>query len=64
MSSTLSTGRLAKPSTKVGLRTRSVRASRSSIRANAVPLPDLPYDYGALEPYISGDIMQLHHQMQ
>lgn len=25
-------------------------------------LPDLPYDYGALEPAISGDIMQLHHQ--
>ncbi|KZV34922.1 Superoxide dismutase [Dorcoceras hygrometricum] len=25
-------------------------------------LPDLPYDYGALEPAISGEIMQLHHQ--
>ncbi|XP_050211078.1 superoxide dismutase [Mn], mitochondrial-like [Mercurialis annua] len=25
-------------------------------------LPDLPYDYSALEPVISGDIMQLHHQ--
>ncbi|KAL2526806.1 Superoxide dismutase [Mn] 1 [Abeliophyllum distichum] len=25
-------------------------------------LPDLPYDYGTLEPAISGDIMQLHHQ--
>jgi len=25
-------------------------------------LPDLPYDYKALEPTISGDIMQLHHQ--
>lgn len=25
-------------------------------------LPDLPYDYGALAPAISGDIMQLHHQ--
>eukprot|EP00262_Sarcandra_glabra_P014185 TRINITY_DN4089_c2_g1_i1.p1 TRINITY_DN4089_c2_g1~~TRINITY_DN4089_c2_g1_i1.p1 ORF type:complete len:256 (-),score=29.87 TRINITY_DN4089_c2_g1_i1:365-1087(-) len=25
-------------------------------------LPDLPYDYGALEPAISGDIMKLHHQ--
>lgn len=24
-------------------------------------LPDLPYDYSALEPYISGKIMQLHH---
>lgn len=25
-------------------------------------LPDLPYDYGALEPVISGEIMRLHHQ--
>src|SRR5689334_18175081 len=24
-------------------------------------LPDLRYDYGALEPHISGKIMQLHH---
>jgi Fe-Mn family superoxide dismutase len=25
-------------------------------------LPDLPYDYNALEPVISGEIMKLHHQ--
>ena len=24
-------------------------------------LPDLPYDYSALEPYVSGKIMELHH---
>src|SRR5215475_2397598 len=24
-------------------------------------LPDLQYDYGALEPHISGKIMELHH---
>lgn len=24
-------------------------------------LPDLPYDFGALEPFLSGDIMRLHH---
>ena len=24
-------------------------------------LPDLPYDYDALEPFISAEIMQLHH---
>jgi Fe-Mn family superoxide dismutase len=24
-------------------------------------LPDLPYDYGALEPHISGAIVELHH---
>jgi Fe-Mn family superoxide dismutase len=27
----------------------------------AYTLPDLSYDYGALEPHISGKIMQLHH---
>lgn len=24
-------------------------------------LPDLPYDYGALEPHINAQIMELHH---
>jgi superoxide dismutase, Fe-Mn family len=24
-------------------------------------LPDLPYDYAALEPHISGEIIELHH---
>ncbi|MET4226606.1 superoxide dismutase, partial [Oerskovia enterophila] len=24
-------------------------------------LPELSYDYGALEPHISGRIMELHH---
>jgi superoxide dismutase, Fe-Mn family len=28
---------------------------------NPYTLPDLPYDYSALEPYISGKIMELHH---
>ncbi|RGE17920.1 superoxide dismutase [Leucobacter sp. wl10] len=27
----------------------------------AYSLPELPYDYAALEPHISGKIMQLHH---
>ena len=27
----------------------------------AYTLPDLDYDYGALDPYISGAIMELHH---
>lgn len=26
-----------------------------------IPLPELPYDYGDLEPVISADIMRLHH---
>ncbi|PRX92512.1 superoxide dismutase [Allonocardiopsis opalescens] len=28
---------------------------------SAYELPDLPYDYSALEPHISGAIMELHH---
>jgi len=28
---------------------------------NPYTLPDLPYDYSALEPHISGKIMELHH---
>jgi superoxide dismutase len=32
-----------------------------SVRAKHV-LPDLPYDYNALEPIISAEIMQIHHQ--
>jgi len=27
----------------------------------AYTLPDLPYDYGSLEPAMSGEILQLHH---
>lgn len=29
--------------------------------AGSFKLPDMPYDYGALEPFISGEIMRLHH---
>ncbi|EXJ76948.1 Fe-Mn family superoxide dismutase [Capronia epimyces CBS 606.96] len=35
-------------------------ADRTFIRTK-VTLPDLSYDYGALEPSISGKIMELHH---
>jgi len=35
--------------------------STGFIRGKAT-LPDLPYDYGALEPAISGKIMELHHK--
>ena len=34
----------------------------SSVLRKKHTLPDLPYDFKALEPVISGDIMQLHHQ--
>ncbi|KAF2116244.1 Manganese/iron superoxide dismutase [Lophiotrema nucula] len=43
-----------KASTRAGL------AGTSFVRGKAT-LPDLPYDYGALEPSISGKIMELHH---
>ncbi|KAI9673226.1 MAG: hypothetical protein M1817_003089 [Caeruleum heppii] len=36
-------------------------AGVSFVRGKAT-LPDLPYDYGALEPAISGKIMELHHK--
>jgi len=36
-------------------------ASTSFIRGKAT-LPDLPYDFGALEPAISGKIMELHYK--
>lgn len=32
------------------------------LRRSKFTLPDLPYDYNALEPTISVEIMQLHHQ--
>ena len=39
-----------------------VSGSTSSVQKRfKVTLPDLPYDYGALEPVISAEIMQLHH---
>ena len=31
------------------------------LAASKHTLPDLPYDYGALEPVISAEIMTLHH---
>ncbi|KAI9884209.1 MAG: hypothetical protein M1823_004002 [Watsoniomyces obsoletus] len=36
-------------------------ASLGFVRSKAT-LPDLPYDYAALEPAISGQIMELHHK--
>ncbi|CAD0113930.1 unnamed protein product [Aureobasidium uvarum] len=39
---------------------RAAIASTTFTRGKAT-LPDLPYDYGALEPAISGQIMELHH---
>lgn len=35
-------------------------AAAASVRAKHT-LPDLPYDYSALEPVISAEILQVHH---
>ncbi len=40
----------------------STRAVGSSFVRQKHTLPDLKYDYGALEPAISGKIMELHHK--
>ncbi|CAI5458805.1 unnamed protein product [Closterium sp. Yama58-4] len=44
-------------------RERGLAASAASDTSRPIvaSLPDLPYDYGALEPVVSGEIMQLHH---
>lgn len=39
-----------------------IAAAANSRGLHVFTLPDLAYDYGALEPAISGEIMQLHHQ--
>lgn len=34
----------------------------SSAAATSFKLPDLAYDFGALEPFIAGQIMEIHHK--
>ncbi|POS82899.1 hypothetical protein EPUL_004090, partial [Erysiphe pulchra] len=43
------------------LTNHAIRANKTLARGKAT-LPDLPYDYGALEPSISGQIMEIHHK--
>ncbi|OIV98057.1 hypothetical protein TanjilG_09550 [Lupinus angustifolius] len=43
-------------------RTVTAATTTHSRGLQTVTLPDLDYDYGALEPAISGEIMELHHQ--
>ena len=43
------------------LATAAPRAFSAVTAGASFKLPDLPYDFGALEPAISGDIMRLHH---
>ncbi|KAI0019849.1 iron/manganese superoxide dismutase domain-containing protein [Xylariomycetidae sp. FL0641] len=55
------------PAARAALRAGSAKprvaamAGTSFVRGKAT-LPDLPYDYGALEPHISGQIMEIHHK--
>ena len=42
-------------------RTAQQRCHPGSAVAFKHTLPDLPYDYNALEPTISAEIMQIHH---
>lgn len=44
-----------------GVWRRSAFAALSIFVRSAHTLPDLPYDYNALEPHISAEIMELHH---
>ncbi len=45
-----------------GSRFAQVLRTGSAVAAQKHTLPDLPYDFGALEPVISAEIMQVHHQ--
>jgi Fe-Mn family superoxide dismutase len=38
------------------------RAMSTAPPSNSFKLPDLPFDYGELEPYISAAIMDVHHK--
>src|SRR5438045_7446004 len=49
------------PSQRGGAMPIFVQRSRKERKVSRYVLPDLPYDYGALEPHISGRIMELHH---
>jgi Fe-Mn family superoxide dismutase len=50
------------PSGRARERSRTIRGvEQEEAKMAKYTLPDLPYDYSALEPHISGKIMQLHH---
>jgi superoxide dismutase, Fe-Mn family len=67
MSSAVLTGALrsllTKPATSSAASTSSAlsRSLSSVLSGPSFKLPDLPYDFGALEPFLSGEIMRLHH---
>eukprot|EP00127_Corallochytrium_limacisporum_P000201 Clim_evm18s7 gene=Clim_evmTU18s7 len=52
--------RIAQRQSTVAARAMRTFTSASAVRGKAT-LPDLPYDYGELEPFINAEIMLLHH---
>ncbi|KAL9612567.1 MAG: hypothetical protein Q9167_002864 [Letrouitia subvulpina] len=58
MSSTLFRPSTARTATRA---VSQAKLASTTFTRNKATLPDLPYDYGALEPAISGQIMELHH---
>ncbi|TRM66924.1 Manganese/iron superoxide dismutase [Schizophyllum amplum] len=54
---------LARTAARVAARPAFARSLGAAAASRGVhTLPDLPYDYNALEPYIAEEIMKLHHQ--
>jgi len=53
---------VARSALRVGASKRAAAMTSTSFVRGKATLPDLPYDYGALEPSISGKIMELHHK--
>lgn len=53
---------LARSCSSISSLTKLVPAAVTAVVRAKHTLPDLPYDFNALEPTISAEIMQLHHQ--
>jgi len=62
MSATLLRTTAARAALRAGAPKRAAGLAGTSFVRGKATLPDLPYDYGALEPAISGKIMELHHK--
>ena len=52
---------LAKSAPALASTSRALATAASAAGMQSFKLPDLGYDYGALEPTLSGEIMRLHH---
>ena len=52
---------LAKSPSAIAATSRALATASSAAGMQSFKLPELGYDYGALEPTLSGEIMKLHH---